>query len=106
VKIAIGIGELSGDLIASGLIKHIQKNYPDIEIIGITGPNCQKIGLKSSFNISELSVRGFFEVIYNYKRLSRFRNNFLNYLYEQKDICVVNVLVFRVYPFASLVLNF
>jgi lipid-A-disaccharide synthase len=84
VKIAIGIGELSGDLIASGLIKHIQKNYPDTQIIGITGPNCQKIGLKSSFNISELSVRGFFEVIYNYKRLSRFRNNFLNYLYEQK----------------------
>ena len=42
MKIAIGIGELSGDIFAASLIKYIKSNHPDIQIISITGPNCFK----------------------------------------------------------------
>jgi len=84
VKIAIGIGELSGDIFAANLIKYIRKNYPNIEIIGITGPNSYKQGLASKFNISSLSVRGYFDVIFNLQSILKFRNNFLNFLLNEK----------------------
>jgi len=84
VKIAIGIGELSGDIFAANLIKYIRENYPNIEIIGITGPNSYKQGLASKFNISSLSVRGFFDVIFNLQSILKFRNNFLNFLLNEK----------------------
>ena len=69
MKIAFGIGELSGDLFAASLIKHIKLNYPDTKIVGITGPNSTKQGLLSNFNIRELSKRGFFEVLFNLKKI-------------------------------------
>jgi lipid-A-disaccharide synthase len=53
MKIAIGIGELSGDIFAASLIKYIKSSYPDIQIVGITGPNCFKQGLFSKLNFYE-----------------------------------------------------
>jgi len=91
MKIAFGIGELSGDIFAASLIKYIKSNYPDIQIIGITGPNCFKQGLFSKFNIRSLSKRGFFEVIFNLRKLTKFRSEFLHYLYAEKPDIYIGI---------------
>ncbi|MDC0626747.1 lipid-A-disaccharide synthase [Methylophilaceae bacterium] len=91
MKIAFGIGELSGDIFAASLIKYIKSNYPDIQIIGITGPNCFKQGLFSKFNINSLSKRGFFEVIFNLRKLTKFRSEFLHYLYTEKPDIYIGI---------------
>jgi lipid-A-disaccharide synthase len=91
VKIAIGIGEPSGDLIASSLIKYFKSKNPNINFIGITGPKSQKEGLRSDFDISSLSVNGFVDVLKNYRALWKFRNNFLQYLYKEKPDIYIGV---------------
>lgn len=91
MKIAFGIGELSGDLFAASLIKHIKLNYPDTKIVGITGPNCTKQGLLSKFNIRELSKRGFFEVLFNLKKILKFRREFLDYLFNEKPDIYIGI---------------
>lgn len=91
MKVAIGIGEPSGDLIASSLINHFKNKNPKINFIGITGPKCLKEGLKSDFNISSLSVNGFFDVLKNYYSLWKFRNNFLHYLHKEKPDIYIGI---------------
>jgi lipid-A-disaccharide synthase len=91
MKIAFGIGELSGDIFAASLIKYIKSNYPDIKIIGITGPNSFKQGLVSKFNISSLSKRGFFEVLFNLRKLTKFRSEFLDYLNDEKPDIYIGI---------------
>jgi lipid-A-disaccharide synthase len=91
MKIAFGIGELSGDLIASSLIKHIKIKYPNVKIIGITGPNSQKAGLESKFNISDLSKRGFFEVLFNLLELLKFKKKFIDFLDREKPDIYIGV---------------
>ncbi|EDZ64291.1 lipid-A-disaccharide synthase [beta proteobacterium KB13] len=91
MKIAIGIGELSGDIFAASLIQYIKSNYPNIEIIGITGPNSFKQGLLSNFNISSLSKRGFFEVLFNLRKLTKFRSKFLDYLNTEKPDIYIGI---------------
>ena len=91
MKIAIGIGELSGDIFAASLIKHIKSNYPNIQIIGITGPNSFKQGLLSNFNINSLSKRGFFEVLFNFRKLTKFRSEFLDYLNAEKPDIYIGI---------------
>ena len=91
MKIAFGIGELSGDIFAASLIKYIKSNYPNIKIIGITGPNSFKQGLVSKFNISSLSKRGFFEVLFNLRKLTKFRSEFLDYLNDEKPDIYIGI---------------
>ena len=91
MKIAIGIGELSGDIFAASLIKYIKSNYPHIQIVGITGPNCFKQGLFSKFNISSLSKRGFFEILFNLRKLTKFRSDFMEYLNTEKPDIYIGI---------------
>ena len=61
-KIFILVGEISGDQIASFIIKELIKNQK-IELQGIGGNNLKKLGLKSLFPLKEISIMGLLEVI-------------------------------------------
>jgi lipid-A-disaccharide synthase len=61
-KIFISVGEISGDQIASSIIKELIKNNK-IELLGIGGNNLKKLGLKSLFPLKEISIMGLLEVI-------------------------------------------
>lgn len=63
MKIYFVVGEPSGDLLASGLMKALMKIKPDIEFRGMGGESMTALGFQSSFNIAEISVMGFFEVL-------------------------------------------
>ena len=90
-KVAILAGEPSGDMIASQLMSELNKRYKNIEYIGIGGPLMSKYGLKSYFDYSHLSVRGYFEAIKNLPKLLKFRHSLINYLLQQKPDIFIGI---------------
>ncbi len=63
-KIYILAGEPSGDLLASRLMNAMNKAYPNqIEFKGVGGDTMAECGLKSLFDISDISIMGVFEII-------------------------------------------
>ncbi|MDR0558769.1 MAG: lipid-A-disaccharide synthase [Prevotellaceae bacterium] len=63
MKIYFVTGEPSGDILASSLIKALIKKAPDAEFFGVGGETMKSCGFNSLFDMSELSVMGFFEVL-------------------------------------------
>ena len=90
-KVAILAGEPSGDMIASQLMSELNKRFNNIEYIGIGGPLMAKYGLRSYFDYSHLSVRGYFEVIKNLPKLLKFRNSLINYILQQKPDIFIGI---------------
>jgi len=72
-KILIIAGEASGDLQAANLIKSLKKINPHVEVFGIGGKNMKDAGTKILYDITELAIVGFMEVV---KYLGLFRKIF------------------------------
>jgi lipid-A-disaccharide synthase len=63
MKVYFVTGEPSGDLLASSLMKALREKVPDVEFYGVGGETMKSYGFNSLFNMSELTVMGFFEVV-------------------------------------------
>lgn len=77
-------GEPSGDALGGRLIEAIRRKDKKAEFFGIGGDSIQAHGLKSLFNISELAVMGFAEVVPSIPRILRRIKETIN------DICSVD----------------
>ena len=64
-KILIVAGEASGDLHAAGLIKELRSIDSEIEIFGIGGSRMKKSGVELLYDLNNLSLMGFSEVLKN-----------------------------------------
>ena len=88
-KIAILVGEASGDLIGSHLMAHLNTKIKDLEFIGVGGPEMNKHGLVSYFDYRELSVHGYIDALKKIFRLLSLRRKVVDYfLKEQPDIFI------------------
>ncbi|VFP87449.1 lipid-A-disaccharide synthase [Candidatus Erwinia haradaeae] len=67
--IALVAGETSGDILGAGLIRAIKKKHPNAYFVGIAGPLMQLEGCVAWYDLSELSVMGFSEVLFCIRRL-------------------------------------
>ena len=70
-KIFVLTGEPSGDRLASTAISKIQKDNNDIEYLSVGGVNLEKIGIKSIFELKEITYLGFTSVLLNIFKIKR-----------------------------------
>lgn len=72
LKIAVVVGEVSGDLLAADLADHLfQQHDGHIELVGVGGDALESRGLKSFFDFSELSIMGITQVLKRLPQLLR-----------------------------------
>jgi lipid-A-disaccharide synthase len=77
-KIFILTGEPSGDKLASTAILELQKDYNDIEYLAVGGSNLKKIGIKSIFELKEITYLGFTSVLLNIFKIRKKINQTVN----------------------------
>ncbi len=70
-KIFVLTGEPSGDKLASTAISKIKENNNDIQFLSVGGVNLEKIGIKSIFELKEITYLGFTSVLLNIFKIKK-----------------------------------
>jgi lipid-A-disaccharide synthase len=89
--IAILAGEDSGDQLGADLIIALRRRYPQAHFVGIGGARMQREGFESWYDIRELSLFGFSEVISHLPRLLRLRKALVARLLQTRPDVVVGI---------------
>ncbi len=85
-------GEASGDILGAEILKNITKIDPNIKIKGIGGEEMEKFFFfKSLFNINDISVMGFFEVIKNIFKIKKRIKQTIKEILETKPKIVLTI---------------
>ncbi len=74
-KIFILTGEASGDKLASTVITNLKKLHENIEYLSVGGSNLSRLGIRSIFDLNEITYIGFTSVILNFFKI----RNKINY---------------------------
>jgi lipid-A-disaccharide synthase len=77
-KIFILTGEPSGDKLASTVISKLKKNNPDIEYLCVGGTHLNSLGIKSIFELKEITYIGFTTVLLNIFKIKNKINKTVN----------------------------
>ena len=64
-KIFILTGEPSGDKLASKVISQLKNSRPDIEYLSVGGEHLKSLGIKSLYDLKEVTYLGFTKVLLN-----------------------------------------
>ena len=70
-KIFILTGEPSGDKLASTVISDLKKINQNIEYLSVGGENLKSLGIKSIYDLKEITYLGFTNVILNIFKINR-----------------------------------
>jgi len=70
-KIFILTGEASGDKLAAKVIDNLNKLNSNIEYLSVGGENLNKLGIKSIYNLKEITYLGFTKVLLNIFKIKR-----------------------------------
>ncbi len=89
--IAILAGEDSGDQLGADLIIALRQRYPHARFIGIGGVRMRAQGFESWYDIRELSLFGFSEVIRHLPRLLRLRKALVARLLQARPAVVIGI---------------
>lgn len=91
MKIGLVAGEMSGDILGSGLIRELKTFYPQAEFVGIGGNLMQTEGLQSLFPLERLSVMGFVEPLKRLPELLNIRKKLYRYFLQYKFDVVIGI---------------
>ena len=70
-KIFILTGESSGDKLASKVIRNLQKTNPHIDYLSVGGENLKSLGIKSIYDLKEITYLGFTNVFFNLFKINK-----------------------------------
>ena len=89
--IVVVVGEESGDMRASALIKALKSQLPGVRFSGVAGERCRKEGVELVANSSQLAVMGFVDVALHYPQIKRVFNLILNHIKTARPDAVLLV---------------
>ncbi len=90
-KILIVSGELSGDWLASGLIKELKKVKPDADFYAVGGDNLKSEGAEIIADLNELAVMGFIEVVLKISVIKKILKRILAWIKLNKPDLIILV---------------
>ncbi len=70
-KIFILTGEASGDKLAAKVISELNKLNSNIEYLSVGGENLEKLGIRSIYNLKEITYLGFTDVLFNIFKIKK-----------------------------------
>ena len=73
VRVAMVVGEASGDLLASHLIAALKARMPEAVFYGIGGPRMEGLGFDAWWPMDRLSVMGYVDALKNYRGIAALR---------------------------------
>jgi lipid-A-disaccharide synthase len=84
-KFTIGLiaGEHSGDAMAAKMMLALRQRIPDIEFVGIGGPQMRAVGMHSLFPMEDINVMGIFEVLKHLFKILRIRRAMIQHFRAQ-----------------------
>ena len=91
LKIAISVGEHSGDIHGSNLVKEILSLSPSTNFFGMGGENLEKCGVQIDFNMKEVSVVGVSEVITKLPKIYTVFKKFSSLLKKEKPDVLITI---------------
>lgn len=77
LTVALIAGEVSGDILGSGLIREIQRQVPGVRFEGIGGDRMKAAGMVSWYPMEMLSIMGLFEVLRHLPALLQLKKSLL-----------------------------
>ncbi len=84
LRIGIVAGEVSGDTLGAGLMQALRQRLPDVEFVGILGPQMLAQGGRSLFPMERLSVMGLVEVLGRLRELFGIRDELVREFSENR----------------------
>jgi len=86
-KIFVLTGEPSGDKLASKVIAQLKNSRSDIEYLSVGGENLRALGIKSLYDLNEVTYLGFTRVLLNIFKIKKKINDTVNEIIKfQPDI--------------------
>ena len=90
-KIFILTGEPSGDKLASKVISHLKNSRSDIEYLSVGGENLKALGIKSLYDLKEVTYLGFTRVLMNIFKIKRKINETVKEILKYKPDILFSV---------------
>lgn len=90
-RIAIVAGEPSGDALAAPLVRAVRELRPDIEFVGIAGPQMQAAGVRALFPMERLAVMGLAEVARHFLEILAIRRQLRDQLLRDPPALFIGV---------------
>jgi lipid-A-disaccharide synthase len=73
MRLGMVAGEASGDLLAGLLLGGLKQRWPDLQTVGIGGPQMAALGFQAWWPSDKLAVRGYVEVLRHYREIAGIR---------------------------------
>ena len=81
-KIFVLTGEPSGDILASTVISKLKNSSPNIEYLSVGGEYLKALGIKSLYDLKEVTYLGFTKVLLNVFKINKKINETVNKIIE------------------------
>ena len=81
-KIFVLTGEPSGDILASKVISKLKNSSPNIEYLSVGGEHLKALGIKSLYDLKEVTYLGFTKVLLNVFKINKKINETVNKIIE------------------------
>jgi len=81
-KIFVLTGEPSGDILASKVISKLKNSNPNIEYLSVGGEHLKALGIKSLYDLKEVTYLGFTKVLLNVFKINRKINETVSKIIE------------------------